>query len=131
MHNKLTVIKCPQRHLTYLLLHLGALCSTEHLAFSLPALVCSRALGARPGAEHRCLHTCCNLGLHLFKTPAQNEKNPTGDEAGKGTSCNASQMMDDSINENIAEGAETNTLYIICGVHLAHTRIRKGLKNAV
>lgn len=40
-------------------------------------------------------------------------------------------MMDDSINENIAEGAETNTLYIICGVHLAHTRIRKGLKNAV
>lgn len=55
----------------------------------------------------------------------------TQQEMRKGTACNASQMMDDSINENIAEGAETNALYIICGVHLAHTRIRKGLKNAV
>lgn len=63
-----------QKHSAHLLVPFCALCSAQCFALPLLALVTSRALGTRPGAEHRCFHTCCYLGLHFLKTPAQRDR---------------------------------------------------------
>lgn len=88
-----------QMCLAHLLFPLCALCSAKCLTFSLPALVPSRALGTRPGTQHRSLHTCCYLGLHLLKTPTENERRRGGRGKDRHIIYHCIYIVDKSINE--------------------------------
>lgn len=61
-------------NVSHLLIPLRGQYLAQCLTFSLPALICSRALWTRPGAEHRRLHTCCYLCLHFLKTSAKQSR---------------------------------------------------------